>query len=128
MSIKIERVVGRESEIVLRVCGRLHIECVHTLKELIETENAKTVLDLSEVTLNDRDGRGKKKQTPVAIAPGVSRTNNAWLPRRPSSNEPDERSRRWIHLGRRSGQVRRMPLGASCSLTARGSGTRCSCR
>jgi hypothetical protein len=30
-------------------------ECVNTLKELIETESAKTVLDLSEVTLADRD-------------------------------------------------------------------------
>ena len=55
MTFRIERVVGGESEIVLRVCGRVHIECVNTLKELIETESAKTVLDLSEVTLADRD-------------------------------------------------------------------------
>ena len=54
MTFRIERVVGGESEIVLRVCGRVHIECVNTLKELIETESAK-VLDLSEVTLADRD-------------------------------------------------------------------------
>jgi anti-anti-sigma regulatory factor len=53
MTFRIERVVGGESEIVLRVCGRVHIECVNTIKELIETESAKTVLDLSEVTLAD---------------------------------------------------------------------------
>jgi hypothetical protein len=55
MTFRIERVAGWESEIVLRVSGRVHIECVNTLKKLIETESAKTVLDLSEVTLADRD-------------------------------------------------------------------------
>lgn len=55
MTFRIERVVGGDSEIVLRVCGRLHIECVTTLKKLIETESAKTVLDLSEVMLADAD-------------------------------------------------------------------------
>jgi anti-anti-sigma regulatory factor len=55
MTFRVERVVDGESEIVLRVCGRVHIECVNTLKELIETESAKTVLDLSEVTLADHD-------------------------------------------------------------------------
>jgi hypothetical protein len=54
MTFKIERVVGGETEIVLRVCGQVHIECVNTLKELIETEGAKAVVDLSEVTLADR--------------------------------------------------------------------------
>ena len=55
MTFRIERVVGGESEIVLRVCGRAHIECVNILAELIETESAKLVLDLSEVTLADHD-------------------------------------------------------------------------
>jgi hypothetical protein len=55
MTFRIERVVDGESESVLRVCGRVDIECVNTLKELIETESAKTVLDLSEVTLAARD-------------------------------------------------------------------------
>jgi anti-anti-sigma regulatory factor len=55
MTFRVERIVGGKSEIVLRVCGRVHIECVNTLKELIETERAKTVLDLSEVTLADHD-------------------------------------------------------------------------
>jgi hypothetical protein len=40
---------------VLRVCGRVHIECVNSLKDLIETKSAKTVLDLSEVTLAVRN-------------------------------------------------------------------------
>jgi hypothetical protein len=47
ITFRVERAVGGESEIVLRVCGCVHIECVNTLKELIETESAKTVLDLS---------------------------------------------------------------------------------
>jgi hypothetical protein len=34
MIFKIERLVGREHEIVLCVCGRMQIECVNTLKEL----------------------------------------------------------------------------------------------
>jgi hypothetical protein len=55
MIFKIERLVGRENEIVLRVCGGMQIECVNTLKELIEEENAKIVLDLSEVMPVDRD-------------------------------------------------------------------------
>jgi hypothetical protein len=49
-----QRVVGWESEIVLRVSGLVHIECVNTLKKLSDTESATTVLDLSEVTLADR--------------------------------------------------------------------------
>jgi hypothetical protein len=55
MTFKIERLVKEDDAIMLRVCGRADIECVHTLKELIEVENAKIVLDLFEVTLADRD-------------------------------------------------------------------------
>jgi hypothetical protein len=55
MTFKIERLVGGENEIALRVCGRMQIECVNTLKQLIEEENAKIVLDLSEVMIADRD-------------------------------------------------------------------------
>jgi len=40
MTFRIERVVDGESQSVLRVCGGLDIECVITLKELIETESA----------------------------------------------------------------------------------------
>jgi hypothetical protein len=55
MTFKIERLIGRENEIVLCVCGGMQTECVNTLKELIEAANAKIVLDLSEVTLANRD-------------------------------------------------------------------------
>ena len=55
MTFKIERLVGKENLTVLRVCGRMDIECVNTLKDLIGSESSKTVLDLSEVTLADRD-------------------------------------------------------------------------
>jgi hypothetical protein len=55
MTFKIERLVGKENATVLRVCGRVQIECVNTIKELIETENTGIVLDLLEVTLADGD-------------------------------------------------------------------------
>jgi hypothetical protein len=55
MTFKIDRLVGGEDSVVLRTCGRMDIECVNTLKGLIESESSKTVLDLSEVTLADRD-------------------------------------------------------------------------
>ena len=55
MSFRIERLVSEENAIVFIVCGRLDIECLNTLKELIEAEDAKIVLDLSEVTLAGRD-------------------------------------------------------------------------
>jgi hypothetical protein len=55
MTFRIERLVGQENEIVLSVAGQVRCECVNTLKELIEVEKAKIGLDLSEVTLADRD-------------------------------------------------------------------------
>jgi hypothetical protein len=55
MTFMIERLVGEESAVVFRVCGRVDIECLNTLKELIESESDKIVLDLSEVTLANRE-------------------------------------------------------------------------
>jgi hypothetical protein len=55
MTFRIERLVSGENAIMLRVCGRVEIECVNTIKELIEEENARIALDLSEVTLANRD-------------------------------------------------------------------------
>lgn len=55
MTFRIDRLVGGENAMVLRVSGRVDIECLNTLKELIEAENVKIVLDLSEVTLAGRD-------------------------------------------------------------------------
>jgi hypothetical protein len=55
MTFKIERLAGKESATVLRVCGRVQIECVNTLKDLLEAENSGIVLDLLEVTLADGD-------------------------------------------------------------------------
>jgi anti-anti-sigma regulatory factor len=55
MTFRIKRLVSEENAMVFTVCGRLDIECLDTLKELIEAEDAKIVLDLSEVTLAGRD-------------------------------------------------------------------------
>jgi hypothetical protein len=55
MTFKIGWPVSEENVLVLRVCGWVDIECLNTLKELIEAENRKIVLDLAEVMLADRD-------------------------------------------------------------------------
>ena len=55
MTFRIDRFVSGGDAIVFRVSGRVQIECVDTLKELIEVENAKVALDLSDVTLANRD-------------------------------------------------------------------------
>jgi len=55
MTFRIDRFVSEENAIVLRVCGRVEIECLNTINELIEEETAKLALDLSEVTLANRD-------------------------------------------------------------------------
>jgi hypothetical protein len=55
MTFRIERFVCGENAIVLRVSGRVHIDCVTTIKELIEEETDRIALDLSEVTLASRD-------------------------------------------------------------------------
>lgn len=40
---------------MVRVCVQVQIDCVDTIKELIEGESAKIALDLSEVTRANRD-------------------------------------------------------------------------
>ena len=55
MTFRIDRFVSEGEAIVFRVCGWVEIECVNTIKELIEEETAKLALDLSEVTLANRD-------------------------------------------------------------------------
>ena len=55
MTFMIELLVGEGNAVVLHVCGRMDSESVHTLKELIEAENSNAVLDLSEVTLANRE-------------------------------------------------------------------------
>ena len=47
MTFRIERLVSGENAIVLRVCGRVQIERVNTIKELIEEETAKLALAIA---------------------------------------------------------------------------------
>jgi anti-anti-sigma regulatory factor len=51
----IERLAGVEHAVVLRVCGRIQLEHVRTLQEMIGQEGGRAVLDLTEVTLVGRD-------------------------------------------------------------------------
>jgi anti-anti-sigma regulatory factor len=55
MTCKIERLASAESTVVLRLCGRIQLEHVSTIKESVGQEGGGVVLDLKEVTLVDRD-------------------------------------------------------------------------
>ena len=55
MTCKIERLASKGNMIVLRLCGWIQVEHVKTIRELIEQENGKVALDLTEMTLVDRD-------------------------------------------------------------------------
>jgi hypothetical protein len=55
MTCRIEQLASDESRVVLRLCGRLQVEHVITLKQLIGQEDCGIVIDLMEVTLVDRE-------------------------------------------------------------------------
>lgn len=55
MTCKIERLVSGENSIVIRVCGRIQLEHVTTVEDLIRQEQGVVVLDLTEVMLVDRE-------------------------------------------------------------------------
>jgi hypothetical protein len=55
MCFRIERLVGGEDIVVLRVSGRIHAKNVATIRELLGQEKGKVVVDLKEVTLVDRE-------------------------------------------------------------------------
>jgi hypothetical protein len=55
MTCKIERLAGIDNTVVLRICGRVELEHVDTLKDMIGRESGRIVLDLKEVTLVARD-------------------------------------------------------------------------
>jgi hypothetical protein len=55
MTCKIERLATGESPVVLRVCGHIQVEHMSTLEKLVRGESGRVALDLTEVTLVDRD-------------------------------------------------------------------------
>ena len=55
MTYKVERLAGGEHGVVLRVSGRVQAKDINTIKESIEQEIVGVSLDLTEVTLVDRD-------------------------------------------------------------------------
>lgn len=55
MSCRIERLVSGEDLVVFRVSGRIRAENVDTLRELVGREQGSVVIDLTEVTLVDRE-------------------------------------------------------------------------
>jgi hypothetical protein len=88
MSFRVERVVGEQDLIVMRVSGRVRGDDVHTLGELLGREKGKVVLDLREVTLVDRE---------TVIFLSVSEANGVEL-----RNCPDY-IREWVARERRRG-------------------------
>jgi hypothetical protein len=55
MTCKIERLVSSEDTVVLRVCGRIQVEHLNIIKDLIERESRSVLFDLEEVMLVDRE-------------------------------------------------------------------------
>ncbi len=55
MTCKIERLFGAENSVVFRLCGRVQVEHVSTISDLILGETGAIALDFEEVTLVDRD-------------------------------------------------------------------------
>ena len=62
MTCKIERLVKGENSVVIRVCGRIQVEHLSTVRELIQQEQGVVVLDLTEVTFVYREA-----VTPIAM-------------------------------------------------------------
>src|SRR5262245_31895798 len=55
---RVERLMAGKDIVVLRVSGRIEAEHVDTLRKLVEQENGKVIIDLSEVTLVNREAIG----------------------------------------------------------------------
>jgi hypothetical protein len=55
MTFRVDRLASEKNVIVLHVSGRVDVECVNTIKDLMEGETTMLALDLSEVTLANRD-------------------------------------------------------------------------
>jgi hypothetical protein len=91
MAFRIERLVSGEDLVVLRVSGRIHAEQVDMLRELLELEEARVVVDLREVTLVDREA---VSFLALSEAQGVVLSNCAaylreWLDRERPRNDTD---------------------------------------
>ena len=73
---------------MLRVCGRIEMEHVSTIREIVEGESSGVVLDLTEVTLLDRDvvdflADCERKGIETRSCPGFLRE---WIARHPSAD------------------------------------------
>jgi hypothetical protein len=55
MSCRIDRLISGEDLVVFRVSGRIRAENVDTLRELVGREQGSVIIDLTEVTLVDRE-------------------------------------------------------------------------
>jgi anti-anti-sigma regulatory factor len=55
MSFRIDRLIGGDESLILRVSGRIHAENLDTLRDVLGRQNGRIVIDLEEVALVDRE-------------------------------------------------------------------------
>jgi hypothetical protein len=55
MSFRIDRFIGGQDVVILRVSGRIHAEKVDTLRDVLGRQNGRVAIDLEEVALVDRE-------------------------------------------------------------------------
>ena len=55
MSCRIDRLLGEGDRVILRVSGRIHADNVDTLRDVLERQDGRVVIDLEEVALVDRE-------------------------------------------------------------------------
>jgi anti-anti-sigma regulatory factor len=55
MSFRIDRFIGGQGVVILRVSGRMRAENVDTLRDVLGRQNGRVAIDLEEVALVDRD-------------------------------------------------------------------------
>jgi len=89
MAFRVERLVSGGDLVVLRVSGRIHAEHVDMLRELLELEEVRVVVDLRDVRLVDR---AAVSFLALSEAQGVELTNCAaylreWVDRERPDNE-----------------------------------------
>jgi hypothetical protein len=73
MPFRGDRPVSEEDVIVLYVAGRVYMECVNTIKKLMEKETTTLAFNLSEVTLANRDAACEHKGIGLRKCPAFLR-------------------------------------------------------
>lgn len=76
MTCKIEQIAGEGGMTVFRLSGHIQSEHVHNIDELILRESGQVALDLSELTLVDRDA---VEYLALCKLRGIQLRNSPWF-------------------------------------------------